>query len=58
MTDPLTHGVHEPFFARWTDRFTRPRCLQQGALQVYLLDLVAVAIAGLAWISWGSGTTP
>jgi hydrogenase-4 component B len=55
-TDPLTHGVYEPFFARWADRFSRLRWIQQGALHVYLLYILVVAVAGLAWISWSHWT--
>jgi hydrogenase-4 component B len=55
-TDPLTHGVYEPFFARWADRFSRLRWIQQGALHVYLLYILVVAVAGLAWISWSQWT--
>ena len=55
-TDPLTHGVYEPFFARWADRFSRLRWIQQGALHVYLLYILIVAVAGLAWISWSPWT--
>jgi hydrogenase-4 component B len=55
-TDPLTHGVYEPFFVRWADRFTRLRWIQQGALHVYLLYILIVAVAGLAWISWSPWT--
>ena len=51
-TDPLTHGVYEPFFARWADRFARLRWIQQGALHLYLLYIFVVAVAALAWISW------
>jgi formate hydrogenlyase subunit 3/multisubunit Na+/H+ antiporter MnhD subunit len=51
-TDPLTHGAYEPFFARWADRFSRLRWIQQGALHIYLLYIFVVAVAGLAWISW------
>jgi hypothetical protein len=51
-TDPLTHGVYEPFFARWADRFARLRWIQQGALHIYLLYIFVVAVAALAWISW------
>jgi formate hydrogenlyase subunit 3/multisubunit Na+/H+ antiporter MnhD subunit len=56
-TDPLTHGVYEPFFARWADRFSRLRWIQQGALHVYLLYILIVAVAGLAWISWSHWTS-
>jgi formate hydrogenlyase subunit 3/multisubunit Na+/H+ antiporter MnhD subunit len=55
-TDPLTHSVYEPFFARWADRFSRLRWIQQGALHVYLLYILVVAVAGLAWISWSHWT--
>ncbi len=55
-TDPLTHGVYEPFFARWADWFSRLRWIQQGALHVYLLYILIVAVAGLAWISWSPWT--
>jgi len=55
-SDPLTHGVYEPFFARWADRFSRLRWIQQGALHVYLLYILVVAVAGLAWISWSHWT--
>ena len=51
-TDPLTRGVYEPFFARWADRFTRLRWIQQGALHIYLLYIFVVAVGALAWISW------
>jgi formate hydrogenlyase subunit 3/multisubunit Na+/H+ antiporter MnhD subunit len=51
-TDPLTHGVYEPFFSRWADRFARLRWIQQGALHIYLLYIFVVAVAALAWISW------
>ena len=53
-TDPLTHGVYEPFFARWADRFSRLRWIQQGAMHVYLLYILIVAVVGLAWISWST----
>ncbi|HEX7599194.1 MAG TPA: hypothetical protein VF518_13340, partial [Polyangia bacterium] len=53
-TDPLTHGVYEPFLERWAQRFTRLRWIQQGALHVYFLYIFVVAVAGLAWISWSS----
>jgi formate hydrogenlyase subunit 3/multisubunit Na+/H+ antiporter MnhD subunit len=56
-TDPLTHGVYEPFFARWADRFSRLRWIQQGALHVYLLYILIVAVVGLAWISWSPWTS-
>jgi hydrogenase-4 component B len=55
-TDPLTHGVYEPFFARWADRFSRLRWIQQGAMHMYLLYILIVAVAGLAWISWSPWT--
>jgi formate hydrogenlyase subunit 3/multisubunit Na+/H+ antiporter MnhD subunit len=55
-TDPLTDRVYEPFFARWADRFSRLRWIQQGALHVYLLYILVVAVVGLAWISWSHWT--
>ncbi len=52
--DPLTRGVYLPFFQRWADRFSRLRWLQQGALNIYLLYILIVAVAGLAWLSFFS----
>jgi formate hydrogenlyase subunit 3/multisubunit Na+/H+ antiporter MnhD subunit len=53
-SDPLTHGVYEPFFLRWADRFTRLRWIQQGALHIYLLYIFVVAVVALAWLSWST----
>jgi hypothetical protein len=57
-TDPLTHGVYEPFFLRWADRFARLRWIQQGALHIYFLYIFVVAVAALAWISWSNWMAP
>ena len=58
--DPVTRSAYEPFFSRWADRFTRLRWLQQGLLHVYLLYILVVVVAALAWMSlrawiWPSG---
>jgi formate hydrogenlyase subunit 3/multisubunit Na+/H+ antiporter MnhD subunit len=53
-TDPLTHGVYEPFFVRWADYFSRLRWIQQGALHIYFLYIFVVAVAALAWVSWSN----
>jgi formate hydrogenlyase subunit 3/multisubunit Na+/H+ antiporter MnhD subunit len=58
--DPITRSVFEPFFARWADRFSRLRWLQQGILHVYLLYILVVVMVALAWMSlrawiWPSG---
>jgi NADH:ubiquinone oxidoreductase subunit 5 (subunit L)/multisubunit Na+/H+ antiporter MnhA subunit len=57
-TDPLTHGVYEPFFLGWAERFTRLRWIQQGALHIYFLYIFVVAVAALAWISWSNWMAP
>jgi hydrogenase-4 component B len=57
-TDPLTHGIYEPFFLRWADRFARLRWIQQGALHIYFLYIFVVAVAALAWISWSNWMVP
>jgi formate hydrogenlyase subunit 3/multisubunit Na+/H+ antiporter MnhD subunit len=48
-TDPLTRGAYEPFLARWGDRFARLRFVQQGNVHVYILYILAAAVAGLVW---------
>jgi hydrogenase-4 component B len=58
-TDPLTRSAYEPLFDRWTGRFSRLRWLQQGILHVYLVYILVVVVAGLAWASarrwwWGA----
>lgn len=50
-TDPLMRGAYEPFLVRWGDRFARLRFLQQGNVHVYILYIIATAIAGLAWVA-------
>jgi len=57
-TDPLTRAAYEPFFERWSRRFSRLRWLQQGILHVYLFYILVVVVAALAWASarrwwWG-----
>jgi hydrogenase-4 component B len=56
--DPITHGLYEPFFLRWADRFARLRWIQQGALHIYFLYIFVVAVAALAWISWSNWMAP
>jgi hydrogenase-4 component B len=51
FADPLTRDVYEPFFARWGDRFSRLRWLQQGMLHVYLVYILVAALLALAWTS-------
>jgi formate hydrogenlyase subunit 3/multisubunit Na+/H+ antiporter MnhD subunit len=53
--DPITHRLLEPFFARWADRFVGLRWLQQGALQSYLLYILAALVAALAWTALWTG---
>jgi NADH:ubiquinone oxidoreductase subunit 5 (subunit L)/multisubunit Na+/H+ antiporter MnhA subunit len=50
-SDPLMRAIYEPWFARWGDRFARFRILQQGNLHIYILYVVATAIASLAWVA-------
>jgi hydrogenase-4 component B len=57
--DPVRDKVYEPFFRRWADRFTRLRILQQGKVHVYLVYIMVVVVAALAWASlrtwwWGA----
>jgi formate hydrogenlyase subunit 3/multisubunit Na+/H+ antiporter MnhD subunit len=49
--DPVTRGVVEPFLVRCGDRFARLRFFQQGNVHVYLLYIVATAIAALVWVA-------
>ena len=58
LTDPLTRSAYDPFFERWSRRFSRLRWLQQGLLHFYLLYILLVVVAGLGWASarrwwWG-----
>ncbi len=50
-SDPLTRGLYAPFFARWAERFSQLRWLQQGALPVYLLYILVTLVLGLGWLS-------
>ncbi|HEU5061181.1 MAG TPA: proton-conducting transporter membrane subunit [Kofleriaceae bacterium] len=49
-TDPVTRAAYEPLLVRWGERFARLRFLQQGNVHVYILYIVATAIAALAWV--------
>jgi NADH:ubiquinone oxidoreductase subunit 5 (subunit L)/multisubunit Na+/H+ antiporter MnhA subunit len=49
--DPVSERIYEPFFRRWTDRFSRLRVLQQGKLHVYLVYIFVMVVAALAWAS-------
>ena len=53
--DPLTRGVYEPVVSRTADRFARLRWLQQGAVHLYVLYILAAVVAGLAWVSASGG---
>ena len=57
-SDPLTHGVYEPFFSRWAARFARLRWLQQGLLHVYVLYILLVVVLGFGWLSARSWISP
>jgi hydrogenase-4 component B len=50
-TDPLTRGLYQPFFDRWARRFARLHWLHRGILHLYLLYILIVVVAGLAWAS-------
>jgi hydrogenase-4 component B len=56
--DPVRERVYEPFFARWAERFSRLRILQQGRIHVYLLYILVVVVLALAWVTvrgwWGA----
>lgn len=56
--DPLTRGAYEPLLARWGDRFARLRFLQQGSLHMYLVYILVMAVAGLAWVAVRSRWAP
>jgi hydrogenase-4 component B len=49
--DPVSEQVYEPFFRRAAERFSRLRILQQGKLHVYLVYILVVVVAALAWVS-------
>jgi NADH:ubiquinone oxidoreductase subunit 5 (subunit L)/multisubunit Na+/H+ antiporter MnhA subunit len=58
-SDPLTRSAFEPFFDRWARRLSRMRWMQQGILHGYLLYILVMLVAGLAWASarrWWWGT--
>lgn len=50
--DPLTQRLYEPFFFGWADRFARLRWMQQGALHIYVLYILATLLAALGWMYW------
>ena len=50
--DPISDKVYDPFFGRWAERFSRLRILQQGKINVYLLYIVFMVVAALAWVSF------
>ncbi|MEK7862328.1 MAG: hypothetical protein AAB295_03585, partial [Chloroflexota bacterium] len=47
--EPLLHDGFEPFLHRVAERCTRLRFLQRGKLHVYLLYILVVLLALLAW---------
>jgi hypothetical protein len=47
--DPVTKRLYDPIFAAVTRRFARWRVLQQGIVHVYLLYILLVVLAALAW---------
>lgn len=49
--DPVTRGVYEPVLTRWAARLSRVRWLQQGHLHLYLVYILVMLLAGLAWMS-------
>jgi len=49
QVDPLTRVFYEPLLARWGDRFSRLRWMQQGNLHTYLLYVAGIAVLGLVW---------
>jgi formate hydrogenlyase subunit 3/multisubunit Na+/H+ antiporter MnhD subunit len=49
--DPLTERVYVPFFARWAARFSRLRWVQQGKIHLYVIYILVVLVAALAWVS-------
>jgi hydrogenase-4 component B len=49
--DPISDKVYDPFFRRWAERCSRLRILQQGKVNVYLLYIVFMVVAALAWVS-------
>lgn len=49
--DPFTRKVYEPLLRRTAHQFARLRVLQQGNVHVYLLYIVATAIAAVAWVT-------
>ena len=56
--DPLARGFYEPFFAWWADRSARVRWMQQGALHLYIVYILAALLAGLAWSAFASWSSP
>jgi hypothetical protein len=51
VDDPVCEKAYEPFFRRCAERFAWLHGLQQGKVHVYLVYIVAVVIAALAWMS-------
>ncbi len=51
VPDPISERLYEPFFSSWADRFARFRILQQGNIHIYLLYILIVVTAALAWVS-------
>jgi NADH:ubiquinone oxidoreductase subunit 5 (subunit L)/multisubunit Na+/H+ antiporter MnhA subunit len=49
--DPLREKFYEPLFARWGNRFSRLRVLQQGKIHVYLVYIVFMVVVALSWVS-------
>jgi formate hydrogenlyase subunit 3/multisubunit Na+/H+ antiporter MnhD subunit len=47
--DPVSEQVYEPFFRRLAKRCLRLRILQQGKVHIYLIYIVVVVVAALAW---------
>jgi hydrogenase-4 component B len=47
--DPVRRRVYEPFLARWAERFSALRTLQQGRLPIYLVYVFVTLLALLGW---------
>jgi NADH:ubiquinone oxidoreductase subunit 5 (subunit L)/multisubunit Na+/H+ antiporter MnhA subunit len=57
-SDPLTRRLYEPFWERWAGFFSRLRWLQQGILHLYLLYIVVIIVAAMAWLSFRDWLNP
>jgi formate hydrogenlyase subunit 3/multisubunit Na+/H+ antiporter MnhD subunit len=52
--DPVSEKVYAPFFRRWAERLSRLHVLQHGIVNVYLVYILLMVMAALAWdaIPW------